>query len=204
MLVFLDESGDAGFKFDSGSSSHFVIALVIFDDPLDAEETSLRIKKLRRELKVHEMFEFKFNKTDDFRRYQFLEAVRDAKFRVRAMVVDKRKLYSEHLKENKEAFYNYFVSEVMMHNHGRIRDAKLRVDGSGDRVFKQAFQAYLRGKLGENVVSQCRFLDSKKDSLIQLADMAAGAINRAYKEPKRDTSYLDKIRHKIENTWQFG
>jgi CO dehydrogenase nickel-insertion accessory protein CooC1 len=90
MLIFLDESGDAGFKFDSGSSSHFVIALIIFDDPLDAEETASRIKKLRQELKVHEMFEFKFNKMNDFRRYRFLEAVRDSKFRIRAMVVDKR------------------------------------------------------------------------------------------------------------------
>ena len=46
MLIFLDESGDAGFKFGQGSSSHFVIALVIFDSPLDAEETALHIKRL--------------------------------------------------------------------------------------------------------------------------------------------------------------
>ncbi|MFA5033728.1 MAG: DUF3800 domain-containing protein [bacterium] len=40
MLVFLDDSGDPGFKVEKGSSPVFVIALVVFDDHLDAEETA--------------------------------------------------------------------------------------------------------------------------------------------------------------------
>lgn len=36
MLVFIDDSGDPGFKIEKGSSSVFVIALVIFDDDLEA------------------------------------------------------------------------------------------------------------------------------------------------------------------------
>jgi hypothetical protein len=43
--VFIDDSGDPGFKLNKGSSSHFVIACVIFDDSLDAEEVALTIKK---------------------------------------------------------------------------------------------------------------------------------------------------------------
>ena len=39
-----------------------VIALVIFDDTLEAEKTSLAIKELRRKLYVHDLYEFKFNK----------------------------------------------------------------------------------------------------------------------------------------------
>ena len=49
-LVFIDDSGDPGFKLNRGSSKHFVIACVIFDDPLDAEETALQMKKFRRDL----------------------------------------------------------------------------------------------------------------------------------------------------------
>lgn len=59
MLVFTDDSGDPGFKLQKGSSPVFVIALVIFDDSLIAEEVSLVVKKLRRELKVPDRFEFK-------------------------------------------------------------------------------------------------------------------------------------------------
>lgn len=50
MLVFLDDSGDPGFKLDRGSSAFFVIACVIFEDKLDAEEVSLTMKRYRREL----------------------------------------------------------------------------------------------------------------------------------------------------------
>ena len=39
MIIFIDDSGDPGFKVEKGSSVVFVIALVIFDDPLDAELT---------------------------------------------------------------------------------------------------------------------------------------------------------------------
>ena len=36
MLIFLDDSGDPGFKVKKGSSPCFVIALAIFDDHLEA------------------------------------------------------------------------------------------------------------------------------------------------------------------------
>src|SRR5438874_1920901 len=64
MLIFVDDSGDPGFRFDKGSSSIFVIALVIFNDTLEAEKTSVAIKELRRKLKVSDFYEFKFNKTN--------------------------------------------------------------------------------------------------------------------------------------------
>ncbi len=38
MLVFIDDSGDAGFKLGKGSSEFFVISAVIFDDNLEAEK----------------------------------------------------------------------------------------------------------------------------------------------------------------------
>ena len=48
MLIFIDDSGDPGFKLDKGSSAFFVIALIIFDDELEAEKVALAIKELRR------------------------------------------------------------------------------------------------------------------------------------------------------------
>ncbi|MBI2934194.1 MAG: DUF3800 domain-containing protein, partial [Chloroflexi bacterium] len=32
MLVFVDESGDLGFKFERGSTQFFTIALVVFEN----------------------------------------------------------------------------------------------------------------------------------------------------------------------------
>ena len=39
MLVYIDESGDAGFRVDRGSSPVFVAAMVIFDSADDAALT---------------------------------------------------------------------------------------------------------------------------------------------------------------------
>jgi hypothetical protein len=61
ILVFIDDSGDPGLSTES--SPVFVIALVIFDDTLVAEETALAIKKLRRELHFPDDVEFKFHKS---------------------------------------------------------------------------------------------------------------------------------------------
>ena len=201
MLIFLDESGDAGFKFGQGSSSHFVIALVIFDNPLDAEETALHIKRLRERLKLNANFEFKFGKLSDFYRYQFLESIRNDPFRIRAMVVDKRLLQSSSLKEDKDSFYSHFASEVLKYNHGKIIGASLRIDGSGSREFKKAFQSTLRSKLKDGTLSKCKFVDSKTDSLIQLADIIAGSIYRRYNPNKLDSSFYEMIKHKVEDLW---
>jgi hypothetical protein len=34
MYIYLDESGDTGFKFRQGSSRYFVVALLLVDDPI--------------------------------------------------------------------------------------------------------------------------------------------------------------------------
>lgn len=75
MVVFLDDSGDPGFTVKKGSSPCFVIALVIFDDHLEAEACAVEIKKLRRELGLSDHFEFKFSKCCDRFRKDFLGRV---------------------------------------------------------------------------------------------------------------------------------
>jgi len=62
MLVFIDDSGDPGFKLDKGSTKYFIIAMVIFDDDLEAEKTAVAIKEFRRELKWPDYREFRFYK----------------------------------------------------------------------------------------------------------------------------------------------
>lgn len=91
MLVFVDDSGDPGFKLDKGSSKAFVIACVIFDDELEAEKTAVAIKEFRRKVKFPDTMEFKFNKSRKKIREGFLTEVSKYKFRVRAIVMQKEK-----------------------------------------------------------------------------------------------------------------
>ena len=207
MLVFIDDSGDAGFKLDKGSSRFFVIALVIFDDELEAEKVAVTIKELRRRLDFPEDMEFKFFKSKNSTREAFLKSIAPFKFRVRCLVIDKAQIHSEELRNSKNSFYSYIIKTVLKHSDGSILDAKIKIDGSGDRIFRRNFLTYLRRELNigdRKVMDHCRLVDSQSNVLIQMADMIAGTIRRSYDEDKSDGVELKKIiRKHIEDEWQF-
>jgi hypothetical protein len=204
MFVFIDDSGDAGFKLNKGSSKHFVIACVIFDDNLDAEETALKIKRLRRSLGWRDEREFKFNKSNKAVRLQFLEEIKGCPFRVRAIVIDKSIIRSPELRNNKNKFYNYAIKEVLSKSDGAIQDASIRLDGHEDRAYKRAATTYFRQQVQANVTKNMKFVNSKNDNLVQLADMVAGSILRSTQTDKSDyQAYKQVIRARIEDIWFF-
>ncbi len=106
MLIFIDDSGDPGFKFAKGSSTVFVIALVIFDDNLVAEETAVALKKLRRDLKFPDDVEFKFHKSRLKVKERFLEVASKFPFRARAIIFQKEKIHSNYLRTSVDSFFN--------------------------------------------------------------------------------------------------
>lgn len=204
MLIFIDDSGDPGFKLEKGSTRFFVIALLIFDDTLEAEKMAVSVKELRRKFHMSDYEEFKFNKSNDRIREEFLNTIVQFSFRIRCLVVDKKLIYSHELKNKKESFYAYFIKEVLKHSSHTIFEAKIRIDGSGDREFKKQFFTYLRRELNvheNNIMKNCKMVDSKADVLIQSVDMIAGAIRRSYE--KKETVYKKIIQKHVESEWHF-
>lgn len=207
MLIFIDDSGDPGFKVEKGSSAVFIIALVIFDDPLDAEETALKIKRLKQSMKLSDNFEFRFNKCRKEFRCKFLSTIADSRFRIRAIVMRKDRIYGKELRRSRESFYNYAIKMVLKHNWGSISDAKIRLDGRGDREFRRALSTYLRKELNRSstrIIRDLKFVDSKRNVLVQMTDMVAGAINRSYSDKDDKNLYRGIIAHKIEDEWNYG
>ncbi len=206
MLVFIDDSGDPGFKIEKGSSKVFVIVLIIFDDNLEAEKTSLSIKELRRKLKVSDFYEFKFNKCSSRFKKNFIETVRSFKYRVRAIVVKKDVIYSPRLKNYKEDFYNHIVMQVLKHSEGYIKKAKLKFDKRGEKLLRDNLRVYLSRELdnkNKKIFNDLKFADSKENTLIQLADMVAGSIFAKYSEKEKKYFELFKEAKKIEDIWVF-
>lgn len=205
MLVLIDESGDAGFKLAKGSTPHFVVAMVIFRDFEQAELASAAIAQARELLEVKR--EFKFSKSHPNVKDGFFAAVAPYEYGVRALVVDKAKIYSQHLRDDKDQFYSYFVKQLMKYDNDALVGAKVKIDGSGDRVFKQELEAYLRRHL-HGKIKDVKMTESHKDNLIQLADMVAGAIGRSYRTDDRNDPrrWLNQLRaaRKIEDIWDFG
>ena len=206
MLVLIDESGCTGFKLDKGSSPYFVVAMVIFNDFLSAEKTSAVIDQLRKDLRVKP--EFKFSKCSHEVRDRFFQEIcqQQHQFTVRALEVEKQGIYSSFLRCNNESFYSFFVRNLMMHDGDCLINATVKIDGSGNREFQRAMSGYLKKYVGSDKINKIKLIDSKKDNLIQLADMVVGAIARKYNLNRNDHDRWFKVLQlskKISNIWSF-
>jgi hypothetical protein len=206
LLVLIDESGCTGFKLDKGSSPYFVVAMVIFNDFLSAEKTSAAIDQLRKVLRVKP--EFKFSKCSHEVRDHFFQEIcqRQHQFTVRGLVVEKQAIYSQFLRCNNECFYNFFVRNLILYNGDCLVNATVKIDGSGNREFQRAMSSYLKKHVGSDKINKIKLIDSKKDNLIQLADMVVGAIARKYNLNRDEHDRWFKILQsskKISNIWSF-
>lgn len=201
MLVFIDESGDAGFKLEKGSSPVFAAAMVIFRDTDEARRTDKIIRRALVDLRMKP--EFKFSKSSDPVKRGFFDRVLECDFCVRAIVVRKEIIYSDRLKSEKEEFYRYFVKSMVQHDSGLLDGARVIIDGSGERIFRQDLQRYIKRSVGEAVRS-VKFKDSQRDPLVQLADMCVGAIARSYRTDRKDAGHWRRVlQPKINNVWDF-
>lgn len=203
MLVFIDESGDPGFKTSKGSSDVFVAALVAFRDPAVASSTEAAIEAVAQRLRIRP--EFKFSKSRPEVRDAFFGAVQPYEFVVRAIVVEKDRIYSQRLRTDKESFYKFFVKSMLRFDNGLLQGAKVIIDGNGDREFRQELGTYLRRHCGPGVIKDVRFKESERDRLVQLADMCAGAIARSFKADREDRHrWRNMLGRKVEDVWRFG
>lgn len=95
-------------------------------------------------------------------------------FTYRAIVIPEGLIYTEFLKRNSDAFYNYATRLVLEHDKDVISKAKLFVDKKGNKQWRQEFATYLRQSLGAR--SPRKLIDTKQknrneNALIQVADM---------------------------------
>lgn len=211
MHVFIDDSGDPGFKLDAGSSRHFVIACCVFESPSSAEKTAQNIRDFKVSLGWPPIEELKFSKTRSQIRFDFLNHICSNDFFVRAIVVDKTLIRSDNLMTAHKNFYNYIINMVLTHSKGTIRNAKVRIDGSGSRDYKKAMQSYLKYQPNSSdtqIVKDVSFVNSKGDQLIQLADMIAGSTRRSYDNSRSNSNDYTEVlkaiwRKEKSDIWEF-
>lgn len=199
MLVFVDESGDTGFKVGQGSSGQFTITLIVFSENEEAEAASHRIDKLRTDLGLSQgrgKGEFHFNDNSNDQREAFLTAVSKFDFAVFAVVVDKLGLAPEGI-SNKSAFYNFVCGLVFDNAKDYLYEANITIDSMGGQEFKRQLEKYLKQRMNEagdkRRIKQVGMKPSHTNNLLQLADMVCGAIVRACHEDKRKSDRFRRI-----------
>lgn len=206
MLVLIDESGETGFK--DNSSRFFILTMVVFRE-VDtegrypkAEQAANIIKQIMSETR-HKP-EFHFTDCSQRVRNAFFTGlnVNGCDFEIYSLVVDKKLIVSDHLKKNPQKFYNFMLKQLL--THSPVAGATIKIDGQKSKAFRKALQSYLR-QGNHGMLAKLKFADSKQDVLIQLADMACGAIAYTYNRSDRleSDAYLKMLGRRVMNIWPF-
>ena len=198
-LVFIDDSGDPGFK--SVSSDNFVMAAALFIDSKNAVSVMREIGSYRKELGWRYNHEFKFTKNPKNIVIELLKRVNQYDFRVYAVYIDKddfRKITPGMVPFfDKERLYNWMIKELLQEMP--IKTAKITIDGRSSKQNMRNTKTYLRREIsGDGVKVDIKFEDSARADLLQLADIIAGSVNRSLQTNKTDTKkYISMLGSKI-------
>lgn len=196
-LVFIDDSGDPGFK--KISSSNFVVAAALFINPEVATSLSERISDYRKSLGWRDDYEFKFAKIRKDIIVELLKIVVDYDFRIYAAYVDKSSFHKTAPIIDKEKLYNWTIKELL--SMIPIKEAKIEIDGRSSKQNMRKTATYLRREINNDGTKklEIKFEDSVNDNLIQLTDLIAGSINRSMTNKTDSRIYIDIIKNKISN-----
>ena len=194
-LVFIDDSGDPGFK--KVSSSNFVMAAALFIESKVAMSLSERISDYRKLLGWRDDYEFKFAKIRKDIIVELLKIVSDYDFQIYAVYIDKKLFRKNAPVLDKEKLYDWAIKELLFMMP--LREAKIEIDGRSGKQYMRRMATYLRREVNRDGSKklEIKFEDSVDDNLIQLADLIAGSINRSMTNKTDSKVYIDILRSKI-------
>ena len=199
-IIFIDDSGDPGFKSDS--SDNFVIAAALFMNPEIAESVMWTINDFRNLLGWKYNHEFKFSKNPKKVVKELLQKVVEYDFQVYAVYIEKNDFHeiSSSLIQffNREKLYNWTIKELL--KDIPMETAKITIDGRSNKSERNITCTYLRRELNGDRSKNLKITiqDSVRTDLLQLADLIAGSINRSLQLNKTDCKdYISIFEDKI-------
>jgi len=177
---FVDWSGDTGFKFTLGSSSHLVTSLVS-----SADYGMLRqgLIKLRTQLKLPHTFEFHFTRNSKMIRTAFFAVLPHLSWDGAMLIVDKRQLSVDFARMREPTFYGFFLGQLLAQAPPcLIKSRHLLIDSrekhsSLVRGMRIAASSILLAR-GVRRTPKMRGEPAHRWDGLQVADMLAGALVR--------------------------
>lgn len=179
-FAFGDEAGDTGLKFDRGSSTSFVSAVLLTNDP---DKLCAYVCDFRRSLSLRDTGELSFHRTPDRNRFAFLQGLASLDVAVRALTVDKRMLLPELGGLAKLAFYTTFFTALLLRLiPDELEQATVILDEFGNKdTTIMALRQHLKRAYGGHIRPFVRRLAarrSRSEPALQAADMVAGTVFR--------------------------
>lgn len=198
--IFLDESGELGFK-ENLSTKFFTITLLVCGIK-EEQELQRVIKKVRQRFfkkKLKISSEIKWHNSNEEIRNKILGKLAEINLEIFTIVLDKSKVY-EYLKEKKHKLYNY-LSKLILTECSITDSIELIVDRSKNkRSLRDDFNEYIRENMKQAQIP-IRHEDSRSNGGLQCLDFISGAIFNKYEFGKLD--YYNLIKPKIVTEKQF-
>ena len=198
--IFIDESGDPGFK--PGSSKYFLMGFALFP----TENYKKSIDNIKNDIQTKtgkSPKEIKFNKSNHEIRIRLLNCLVDNNGTFGYIYVDKIKIY-EYLRCHPEINYVYnqmifYLIENLIEQEQIQDNITLYIDQrSKNKDIKKNISTYLKRQI-DPILSpyrlHARFEKSHNSRGIQCADCICGGIHRMIERNER--AYSDLIRHNI-------
>jgi hypothetical protein len=189
--IFLDESGDLGFK--PKSSKYFVVAALC----TETEKTTTRcIKNVRTGLsKKYTRAELKFTESSDVTRRRVLECISKREVSVSYITLNKEWVKPKsrgNLPLIEKRMIARLLSEILTPSHSPVT---ITIDKYLPYKDIESFNSYLDLKMPCKV-KKITHESSRENNGIQSVDFVAGAIHRKYRE--KDETFYDIISDKID------
>lgn len=205
MLTFTfagDESGDTSFNFAKGASRYFVVTVIATQSPDDLRKL---LERLRRDSNLPEIYEFGYHKlSSEQLRKRVFSVLSSAPLEAWGILVDKTILPEAFKAMSGLDFYLYFVSELI----SQISDYKreggtLILDEFGypDQT-KDELKRIMKARNISHGFKRISVRRSKSESLIQIADLIAGAVWR--RDTHNDSGAYEIVEQKIRKLIEYA
>lgn len=114
MNIYMDESGDLGFKGLPGSSKYIIITILLIHSRHPAKIFKFLFRKIREKYKIRKNIEIKGENSTPRVRKEVLTRLAELDIEIFVHIAEKKNILPEfHGKKAKEYFYNYIVGIIL-------------------------------------------------------------------------------------------
>ena len=202
-FVYIDDSGDPGLM--KSSTTHFIIAAVLVVEQENLNNLKVALDGFRAGLGWNDLHEMKFNSTKKSIIKNLLKFIQRFEFEAYAAVINKARITALPQLATGESLYHFVIKELLLRLE--LSEALIFIDGVAHKQQAERIRTYLRHALKEHKVAKykIKFVDSRNDVLIQLADVVAGSIARSYDREKYDhKEYLEFLKPKVKKIYEIN
>jgi len=186
------------------ATSHFIVAAVLVIDRENLDKLTVAINGFRAGLGWNEMDELKFSSTRKSVVKKLLSYISHFDFNAYAVIMDKTKMSKADPPTSGETLHSFVIKELLLKME--LSEPIIVIDGVAHKKQAERVRTYLRQHLRKHGVEKCKigFTDSRKDVMIQLADIVAGSVARSLDKNKNDYNvYLDILGTKIKGIFEI-